>query len=52
MFDMTDRGRVAAVGAEPLDLVEGELRAGGDDQIIVVERRTVLQFEARRRPPA
>ena len=44
MIDMADRTG-EAVGAEALDLVEGEFGAGGDDQIIVAERRAVLEFE-------
>ncbi len=44
VIDVADRTGVA-LGAEPFDLVEGEFRTGRDDQIIVIERRTVGQLD-------
>ena len=35
-----------AVRPEPGNLVECELRSGGDDQIVVVDRRAVGEFDA------
>ena len=45
VVDVADRLRVA-VGAEALDLVEGELGAGGDHQVVVVDRAAVLELDA------
>ena len=48
VVDLADRLGVC-LGPEALDLVEGELGAGGDDQIVVVERAAVVQLDAARR---
>ncbi len=44
VIDVADRIGVA-FGPEPLDLVEGEFRTGRDDQIIVIERSAVAEFD-------
>ena len=44
MVDVADRLGVG-VRAEALDLVEGEFGAGGDDQVVVVDRRAVIEFD-------
>ena len=44
VVDIADRLRMA-LGAEALDLVEGELRAGGDDEVVVVEEGAVAQLD-------
>ena len=47
VIDVADRLRVAARrgGAEPGDLVEGELRAGGDHQVVVGDAVAVVQLD-------
>ena len=45
MIDVADRLRVA-VRPEPRNFVEGEFRTGGDDQIVVIDRRAVGEFDA------
>ena len=45
MVDVADRCG-EAVGAETLDLVEGQFRPGRDDQIVVADRRSVGRLDA------
>ena len=58
MVDMADGLRVA-LGSKALDLVKGKIRAGGDDQVVVVDAaavsssiRFVLGIELARRATA
>jgi hypothetical protein len=44
MLDNADRMGVGR-RPEPLDLVKGEVRSRGDDEIVVVERRSVVEFD-------
>ena len=43
--DRRGRSSACAVRAEPLDLVERELRPGGDDEVVVVQHRAVVELE-------
>ena len=45
VVDVADRLGVG-VRAEPLDLVEGEVGSGGDDQVVVVEEGAVVELDA------
>ena len=45
MIDVADRIGVV-LGPETFDLIKGQFRSGGDDQIIVIHRRAVTQLDA------
>jgi hypothetical protein len=45
MIDVADRLGVA-VRSKARDFVEGEVRPGGDDQIVITQERAVIEFDA------
>jgi hypothetical protein len=45
MIGPADRNRMT-VGIQPLNLVEGQVWSGGDDERIIFQARSIVQFDA------